>query len=114
MSNDPFGTGWFGLDWLLGLNACRAVYRTALRLPAAPFEARVLQALEIQTTDDAPNLSAIPRAGALVVAANHPHGAVDALVVAAILRRTRPDVRILANHLLSRIPDLAKLCRPVC
>jgi putative hemolysin len=110
MSDDPFQTGHSWLDGLLGLNACREVYRRAQRLSVGPFEAGVLQTLDIQTTCDPADLSAIPRTGPLVVAANHPHGALDGLVLAALLRRIRPDVRLLANHLLSRIPELGNLC----
>ncbi len=50
------------------------------------------------------------RAAPLIVASNHPHGALDGLVLASILLRHRSDVRILTNHLLARIPELADLC----
>ena len=48
----------------------------------------------------------VPARGPLIVAANHPTGALDGLVVCELIRRTRPDVRVLANRLLARIPDL--------
>src|SRR5262249_50254163 len=56
------------------------------------------------------NLSRIPSSGSLIVAANHPHGALDGLLLAAIVRRRRHDVRILTNFLLSRIPELEEFC----
>jgi putative hemolysin len=46
----------------------------------------------------------------LVVVANHPHGALDGLVLASLIRRIRPDVRLLANRLLARIPELRECC----
>jgi putative hemolysin len=42
--------------------------------------------------------------------ANHPHGALDGLVLAALLRRVRPDIRVLANYLLSIVPELRATC----
>jgi hypothetical protein len=42
----------------------------------------------------------IPTTGPLLVLANHPFGIVEGLVLGALLRTIRPDVRILANSLL--------------
>src|SRR5205814_9814130 len=61
------------------------------------------------TTSHAAGAS-VPSTGPLVIAANHPHGALDGLVLASVVRRVRADVRILTNHLLSCIPELADLC----
>lgn len=55
----------------------------------------------------------VPRTGPAVVAANHPFGAVEGLVLAHVLRRVRPDVRILVNRVLGRIPMLRELFLPV-
>lgn len=52
----------------------------------------------------------VPQTGPLIVMANHPTGALDGLVAAAALREVRSDVRVLANHLLARIPELAESC----
>ena len=110
MPGDPFQIERPVLSWLLRLGTCRAVYRAAQQVSAEAFETRILQVLGIQTECDSSDLGLIPKAGPLVIAANHPHGAVDGLVLLATLRRIRPDVRVLANHLLSRIPELADLC----
>lgn len=51
-------------------------------------------------------LAEIPATGPVVVAANHPHGILDGLVLSVLMRRIRPDVKILANSLLGTIPEL--------
>ena len=55
----------------------------------------------------------IPRTGPLVVVANHPFGGVEAAALASLLRSVRPDVKFLANHMLSRAPELNELILPV-
>jgi len=99
------------IEWILRLPAYRTLYRQIQCGPAGtPFEVRALDALGIRPVCAPSDTVSIPSRGPLVVAANHPHGIVDGLLLAAIVRRTRPDVRILANHLLSRIPELVNLC----
>ena len=98
-------------SWLLQLPSYRALLEQIRLAPRdVPFEIRALAALDTRTTCSPADMAFIPKHGPLVLAANHPHGAIDGLVLASLVRRSRPDVRILANHLLSRIPELAELC----
>ena len=98
------------LSWLLQLRTYRALYVQAQAAPKKAFERRALETLDIHPILSPRDFRLIPDRGPLVIAANHPHGALDGLLLAAVLRDARPDVRILANHLLSRIPELAELC----
>jgi putative hemolysin len=101
---------------LLGLTLCRELYTavSSAHLPPAAagetFEARVLDILGIRFEVTFCERASIPPAGALIVAANHPTGAADGLVLVEAVRQTRPDVRILTNHLLARIPELSESC----
>jgi putative hemolysin len=92
----------------LGLRELRRLYSESQSIPAETFEARALRALNV--TFDAVTHDAIPPTGPLIVAANHPTGGLDGLVVAEVVRQTRSDVRVLANRLLERIPDLRASC----
>jgi putative hemolysin len=98
------------LKRLLSIDGCESVYRKAQRLCDGSFDVRVLRALDI--TIDAPraDVDHIPSSGPLLIVANHPHGAIDGLALSTFTRRVRPDVRVLANVMLSAIPELADLC----
>ena len=98
------------LSWLLQLEECRRLYHRVRSRDRGSFAARVLEVCEIQSTADPSELARIPARGPLIVAANHPHGALDGLVMASIVAAIRPDVRLLANHLLARIPELSDFC----
>ncbi len=48
----------------------------------------------------------LPRQGPTVVVANHPFGGIEGIVLADLLLKVRPDVKIMANYLLERIPEV--------
>ena len=98
------------LEWLMALGTYRALYRKTQGALQEPFETRVLRALNITINVSAADLDSIPSSGPVIVAANHPHGLVDGLVLIAALRRVRPDIRVLTNQLLNRIPELRDCC----
>ena len=63
-------------------------------------------------TDDDERLR-IPARGRLLVVANHPSGALDALALLHCVGRVRRDVRIVANDMLAMVDPLADLLLPV-
>jgi putative hemolysin len=98
------------LDWLLQLGIYRALYQQASSLQRPSFARRALQALDIAVECTPADLSYVPANGPLIVAANHPHGALDGLALVALLEQRRPDIRLLANHWVARIPELREIC----
>jgi len=101
------------IEAALAIRALRRIYRRVQRSQPAtpePFEKRVLCALEIRSHAEDADLASIPVRGPVVIAANHPHGALDGLLLLDLVRRVRPDVRVLANRLLQRIPELRDSC----
>jgi putative hemolysin len=98
------------LERVLALDAYRALYGKVQKSLEGPFESRALNALRIDAQISFEELDHIPRSGPVIVAANHPHGIVDGLVLMSALRRVRPDVRVLTNQLLMRIPELRDCC----
>jgi putative hemolysin len=56
------------------------------------------------------DLALIPKLGPVVAVANHPFGLIEGVILASIFLSVRPDVKIMANHLLSAMPEASQLC----
>ncbi|PLA74549.1 GNAT family N-acetyltransferase [Hydrogenovibrio sp. SC-1] len=54
-------------------------------------------------------LDAIPSEGRVIMVANHPIGSLDGLALLKMIRSIRPDVRIVANELLSHVEPFQSL-----
>ncbi len=79
-------------------------------LDAPGFLAFILQTLGVSLqVNNRENLAGLPRQGPLLVVANHPLGGLEGVALALLLTEIRPDLRVLANELLCRIPELADL-----
>jgi len=55
----------------------------------------------------------IPASGRVVIAANHPIGSLDGLALLSLVRQVRPDVKVVANDLLSAVTPLEPVLLPV-
>jgi len=55
----------------------------------------------------------IPSEGRVILVANHPLGAMDALALIDLVGSVRPDVRILANEVLTQLGPLRELLLPL-
>jgi putative hemolysin len=55
----------------------------------------------------------IPASGRVVIVANHPLGALDALALVQLVAEVRQDIKIVANAILSRLEPLEGLLLPV-
>lgn len=101
--------------------ASRPIVERALRFPAMNaiyeeiqswtdddrhFSTKTLTALGIDVDTLAEQVERIPKTGPVVVVANHPFGGIEGLILCSMLREVRPDAKLLANNLLSMIPDL--------
>lgn len=95
------------LEHLLGLRRLGDVYDATMAMDnSLPFTDRALKALGIGYTFSPDDLAKIPATGPVVVVANHPFGGVEGIVLLSLLRRIRPDVRAMANIILSQIPEI--------
>ncbi len=98
------------LEYLLGLSGCRSLYRRVGHI-AEPglFMQQVLADLKIEAVCAPHDMEKIPAKGGCVVVCNHPFGGLEGIVLAHRLLGVRPDVKIMANSLLDRIPQLHQL-----
>lgn len=95
------------VEKVLALDSINQIYYSAADAdPGQDFLDRVLQVMNIETSVSEADLARIPRNGRVVVVANHPFGGIEGIVLGALLRAVRPDVKLMANFLLKAIPDL--------
>jgi putative hemolysin len=73
---------------------------------------RLLDFLEISYTTSEADLARIPVSGSAIVTVNHPFGILDGAILASLLTRIRPEVRFLANGILSVVPELREVVIP--
>ncbi len=98
------------LDVVLGMSKLQQVYddicadNTALN-----FEDTFLKVTNTHYTLHQNELNQIPKTGPLLIVANHPYGMLDGLIIVALIKRYRPDVRLMANQMLGVIPELNEI-----
>ena len=105
------------LERLLGIDQINEVYRKCCKSQAGheagadawSFLDRALDLLNVRYRLPKADFDRIPRSGPLVVVANHPFGALDGMILAALLGSVRRDVKVMANYVLSRVPEMRDL-----
>ncbi len=98
------------LDKVLGLDGIYDIYmRSAAGSRERPFSDNVLEAMDLTFEVSEADVARIPETGPIVVVANHCFGGVEGVLLASLLRMVRQDVRIMANYMLSRIPEMHEL-----
>ncbi|MEW6337476.1 MAG: lysophospholipid acyltransferase family protein [Acidobacteriota bacterium] len=73
------------------------------------FIRAVLDGLSVEVRVSPAAEERVPRTGPLVIVANHPFGAIEGLALADAVLAVRPDVLVMANLVLGRIPELRPL-----
>lgn len=77
------------------------------RAARGPLFRPLLETLGVDLQASPEDLARIPVRGPVVIVANHPFGLLEGPLLGDLLLRIRPDVRFLANSLLTAIPELS-------
>jgi putative hemolysin len=95
---------------LMPVEKVRELYRRVQLSPEGFGLENLLAAMRVELHVKAADRARIPATGPVVVVANHPYGMLDGAMLAALLTRVRPDVKVMTNYLLRDVPELARHC----
>ena len=104
----PFGVAESIVEWGLGLKKLEHLYTTQVEgtYSSSEFLPLVLDMFQVGYQVSHGVVDSIPKTGPSVVVANHPFGGIEGVALADLLLKHRPDVKVLTNEILRRIPEL--------
>lgn len=97
----------------LGLDRLNELYDSVYGDDGLEFAAAILKKMNIESVVQNSDLSHIPQTGAYIAIVNHPHGALDGLLLANLIVRKRPDTKFMGNYLLEKIKPMSTMFLPV-
>ncbi len=98
--------GW-GLLHLLRLAPLNKIYDKNKDLQGLEFLNTLLEEFKVHYEIPEDDLRKIPKEGAFITISNHPLGGLDGILLLKILIEQRPDYKVMANFLLTKIKPLA-------
>lgn len=102
-----FGTCVAGAAYgFMRLGKINRLFDGAADYQGREFSDHLLENMGI-TIDVAPEqLESIPKEGGFVVVSNHPFGGIEGVMLHSVIAKVRPDFKLMANFILSHIPNL--------
>ena len=102
-----FGTCAAGVAYgALGLGKINRLFDGAADYQGREFADHLLQNMNITIDVSPEQLENIPNEGGFVVVSNHPFGGIEGVMLLSAIAKVRPDFKIMANFILSHIPNL--------
>ncbi len=93
---------------IAGLDKLNELYDRLKDYKGVEFADKLMEALDVTLNVNAAGLENIPKEGGVVITSNHPFGGLDGMAALSILGHIRPDVKILTNFVLSKIPNISE------
>lgn len=109
----PFATLGKQIPWVrpfLPIRRLDRIYAGALAHAEGNVFDGILHEMDVEYSVRPGDLKHVPLEGPAVVFANHPFGMLDGILMASLLLRLRPDVKLLANQLLGCMKELSLHC----
>ena len=102
-----FGNCVAGLVYgVCGLGEINRLFDEAADYQGPAFADHLLENMGL-TVDVAPEqLENIPKEGGFIVVSNHPFGGIEGVMLLSVVAKRRPDFKLMANFILSHIPNL--------
>jgi putative hemolysin len=98
---------------VVGLNKINKTYSRISSYYGRDFTSALLNELNVTFEINEKELDNIPQEGPFIVTSNHPFGAIDGIILIHIFSSLRPDIRFMANFVLSYIPNIKEYIVPV-
>lgn len=99
--------------WMVGINKINNLYQQICQFQGIEFAKELLDYLNIKCNLDLSELDNLPKDEPFIIVSNHPFGAVDGIMLLSMISKRRPDIKILTNFMLSKIPNLSDYFLPV-
>jgi putative hemolysin len=90
----------------LKIHNLNKIYEKLHKLKDYEFIDGVLEEMKVKYEIQASELENIPKTGSFIIIANHPYGGIDGLILISMLRKIRPDFKVMANYLLQYIEPI--------
>ena len=102
-----FGTCVAGLAYgYLRLGKINRLFDGAADYQGPEFADHLLQNMNITIDVSPEQLDNIPKEGGFVMVSNHPFGGIEGVMLLSVIAKVRPDFKVMANFILSHIPNL--------
>ncbi len=102
-----FGTCVAGLGYaFLRLGKINRLFDSAADWQGPAFADHLLENMGITIDVSPEQLENIPKEGGFVLVSNHPFGGIEGVMLLSAITKVRPDFKLMANFILSYIPNL--------
>ena len=102
-----FGTCVAGMAYgVMGLGEINRLFDSAADYQGREFADYLLENMRITIDVSPEQLENIPKEGGFVVVSNHPFGGIEGVMLLSAIAKVRPDFKLMANFILSHIPNL--------
>ena len=102
-----FGTCVAGMAYgFLRLGKINRLFDGAADYQGREFADHLLENMNISIDVAPEQLENIPKEGGFVLVSNHPFGGIEGVMLLSAIAKVRPDFKVMANFILSHIPNL--------